>query len=76
MGNIRQTFIKNISHDLLETYPNEFFIGDFLRNKLSVTNLTTVSSKLMRNRIAGYVTKIFSNSNKKRELVMDFEDYT
>ena len=64
MGNIRQTFIKNIAIELLEKYPKEFIVGDYQHNKVKVAELTNVKSKLLRNRIAGYVTRRLS-SNKK-----------
>jgi small subunit ribosomal protein S17e len=57
MGNIRQTNIKNSAIELLEKYPKEFIIGDFQHNKLKVAELTDVNSKLLRNRIAGYITR-------------------
>lgn len=60
MGNIRQTFIKNIAIDLLEKYPKEFIVGNYQHNKVKVAELTDVKSKLLRNRIAGYVTRRLS----------------
>lgn len=40
----------------MKTYPNEF-TADFEHNKKKVSELTDVSSIMMRNRIAGYVTR-------------------
>lgn len=65
LGNIRQISIKNVAHRLLETYPKEFIIGDFQHNKLKVAELTDVKSKIVRNRIAGYVTRILSPRERK-----------
>jgi len=56
LGNIRQTNIKNTAIELLEKYPKQFVVGDFQHNKLKVAELTDVTSKLLRNRIAGYIT--------------------
>lgn len=56
LGNIRQTHIKNVAIELVKKYPDQF-TGDFQNNKLKVTELTTMSSKLLRNRIAGYATR-------------------
>ena len=67
MGNIRQTFIKNIAIELLEKYPKEFIVGDYQHNKVKVAELTDVKSKLLRNRIAGYVTRRLSSSKKNIE---------
>lgn len=56
MGNIRQKYIKRTALELLEKYPNEFN-NDFQYNKDKVQKLTDVSTKIMRNRIAGYITR-------------------
>jgi small subunit ribosomal protein S17e len=58
MGNIRQKYIKRTAIELLEKYPNEFN-NDFQYNKKKVQQLTDVSTKIMRNRIAGYVTRYY-----------------
>jgi len=64
MGNIRQIAIKNIALLLLEKYPERFVPGDFQHNKASVGELIDTKSKLLRNRIAGYVTKRVSSQKK------------
>ena len=64
LGNIRQTFIKNIALDLVEKYPNQFVADDFQHNKNKVAELSDVGSKLLRNRIAGYVTRHLASKNK------------
>ena len=56
MGNIRPTYIKRVAIELAKLYPNEF-TGDFAHNKAKVSELTDVRSILMRNRIAGYITR-------------------
>ncbi len=57
MGNIKQTFIKRAARELFDRYPNEF-TRDFEHNKKKVEELTTVQSKTIRNRIAGYITRL------------------
>lgn len=57
MGNIKQTFIKRTARELFDRYPNEF-TKDFEHNKKKVEELTNVTSKTIRNRIAGYITKL------------------
>jgi len=52
---IKPAYIKNIAKTLLERYP-EAFSDDFEGNKESVTALTNIESKEVRNRVAGYVT--------------------
>ncbi len=56
MGNIRPTYIKRVAVELVRLYPNEF-TDDFEHNKKKVSELTDVSTIMMRNRIAGYVTR-------------------
>ncbi len=57
MGRIKQTYLKRIANELLEKYHGEFG-KDFQGNKESVQKLTTVKSKSIRNKIAGYITKV------------------
>jgi small subunit ribosomal protein S17e len=57
MGNVRPTYIKRVAILLLEVYP-QFFTEDFEHNKIMVGRVTDVSSKKMRNRIAGYLTTV------------------
>ena len=60
MGNIRPTYIKRVAIELVERYPDQF-TDDFQHNKIMVDKLTDVSTKVMRNRIAGYVTRYRKN---------------
>jgi small subunit ribosomal protein S17e len=53
---IKPKYIKQLGNVLLERYPDSFNT-DFETNKDSVTALTTVESKGVRNRIAGFVTQ-------------------
>jgi small subunit ribosomal protein S17e len=64
LGNIRQTFIKNIAIDLTKRYPNHFKHDDFQHNKEKVAELSDVGSKLLRNRIAGYITRYLAAQSK------------
>ena len=56
MGNIRPTYIKRVALELLKKFPGEF-TDDFEHNKKKVAELTDVRFIMMRNRIAGYVTR-------------------
>ncbi|MCL2459781.1 MAG: 30S ribosomal protein S17e [Euryarchaeota archaeon] len=53
---IKPTYIKAIGNELLEKHASHF-TNDFEQNKLSVTNTTTITSKRVRNRVAGYITR-------------------
>lgn len=73
MGNIRQSNIKNIAKLLLATYPNQFKADDFDYNKKKVAELTDVKSKINRNRIAGYVTRLLAPRERKRDYGVEDE---
>ncbi|MBP1921866.1 small subunit ribosomal protein S17e [Halorubrum alkaliphilum] len=53
---IKPKYIKQLANVLLERYPQSFNT-DFETNKESVSALTNVESKGVRNRIAGYITQ-------------------
>ena len=57
MGNIRTTFVKRTAKELIDTYPGKF-TTDFEENKNLVQEYSTVSTKHLRNKIAGYVTRL------------------
>ncbi|MFC6613832.1 30S ribosomal protein S17e [Halopenitus salinus] len=59
---IKPKYIKQLGNVLLEEYPDSFNT-DFETNKDSVEALTTVESKGVRNRIAGYVTRKKTQTN-------------
>ncbi|MGD1835401.1 MAG: 30S ribosomal protein S17e [Nitrososphaeraceae archaeon] len=56
--------IKRLSGELLEKYPDKF-TGDFEENKTTMKDLATIRSKVLRNRIAGYIT---STIRKEKEI--------
>lgn len=62
MGNIRQTYIKRVSLELLRKH-EDLFTGDFQTNKELVEQLTDIDSKLLRNRVAGYATRLMGQEN-------------
>ena len=63
MGNIRTSFVKRISKELIETYEGKFTM-DFDENKKLVEELSSVSTKFLRNKIAGYVTRIIRQRSR------------
>jgi small subunit ribosomal protein S17e len=74
--------IKRISTELLERYPDKFGI-DFDENKKLIKEIAIVRSKILRNKIAGYMTSRLrrqatdneaaakSNEEKEKELEME-----
>jgi small subunit ribosomal protein S17e len=57
MGRVKTKNIKKTSKELLEQYPDEFS-DDFVHNKEKVDEFTTVQSKSLRNKIAGYIVAL------------------
>jgi small subunit ribosomal protein S17e len=53
---IKPTYIKALGMDLISAYGNRFS-NNFDENKQIVGEVTTVESKRVRNRVAGYVTR-------------------
>ncbi|HEY9399287.1 MAG TPA: 30S ribosomal protein S17e [Nitrososphaeraceae archaeon] len=53
--------VKKLSTDLLNRYPDKFNV-DFQQNKKMIDEIAKVSSKELRNQIAGYIA---SNINKQ-----------
>lgn len=57
MGNIRTSFVKRTAKELIENYEGKF-TTDFEENKKLVEEYSTVSTKHLRNKIAGYITRL------------------
>ena len=57
MGNIRTSFVKRLAKELIETHKG-VFTTDFDQNKKLVMEYSTVSNKHLRNKFAGYVTRL------------------
>jgi small subunit ribosomal protein S17e len=55
LGRIRQTFIKRTGDELFERFSDKF-TTDFETNKKAVEEVAFISTKTLRNRIAGYIT--------------------
>ena len=56
MGTVKPAYIKIIAMELLKKYGEEF-TSDFNENKKLVSQYTNISSKRVRNRVAGYITR-------------------
>lgn len=57
MGRIKTQYVKRTSQDLLKKH-EQHFSADFDANKKAVGALTDVSSKKVRNVVAGYITRL------------------
>ena len=66
--------VKKHSSELLNRYPDKFNV-DFQQNKKIIDEIAKVSSKELRNQIAGYIASYINKQtkeqNKKIEQVVD-----
>ena len=58
--------IRRISTELLEKYPDRFSV-DFEENKKIIKEIAIVRSKVLRNRIAGYITSYLHKASVQNE---------
>jgi small subunit ribosomal protein S17e len=65
--------VRRISNDLLQQYP-ERFTTDFNENKKIVQELAKVKSKVLRNKIAGYITSYLHRSSEKEMPISEDEE--
>jgi len=66
LGNVKPAYIKKLALELIGRFPDKF-TDDFEENKVLVEKLTTISTKNMRNRIAGYIARIMEDRKSKNE---------
>lgn len=57
MGKVRPERVKKISRELLKRFPDQFST-DFEANKKTLATVASIYSTKLRNRIAGYVTRL------------------
>ena len=66
MGRVRPVFIKKISKELLSKY-SDIFTDDFEKNKDLLNQYVVIQSKLIRNRIAGYIVHLVKMQRAEEE---------
>ena len=57
--------VKKLSTELLNRYPDKFNV-DFQQNKKTIDELATVSSKELRNQIAGFIASYINRQTKEQ----------
>jgi small subunit ribosomal protein S17e len=57
LGKVRPEHVKRTAKELVQRFPDRF-TTDFEENKKLVEEFTSLSSRKLRNRIAGYVTRL------------------
>jgi small subunit ribosomal protein S17e len=66
MGRIKQIYLKRVAIKLMREYPDRF-TSEFQDNKKKVGATTDITSKSIRNKIAGYITKKVKMKARKAE---------
>ena len=64
MGRVRQTYIKRLAKDLVDS--EKEFSEDFDENKEILSETEEFKSKRLRNRVAGYVTTLKGQTEEPR----------
>ncbi len=57
MGKVRTKVVKRTAKEMLERFPDKFG-PDFEVNKQALIEVADIPSKRLRNRIAGYITRL------------------
>ncbi|MFB6491174.1 MAG: 30S ribosomal protein S17e [Thermoproteus sp. AZ2] len=66
MGKVKPRYIKSIAQKLLEMYPDKFS-DRFEDNKKAVAELADLRSKSVRNKVAGYITRLVKAEKAKEQ---------
>jgi len=64
-GKVRTELVKRIARELVERFPDKF-TTDFENNKKLLESLTNISSKNLRNRVAGYITRLQNQKEQNK----------
>lgn len=67
MGKVRSEQVRRIVQGLLDQNPDKF-TTDFENNKKVMESLTIISSKRLKNIVAGYATRLMSISKATEEV--------
>ena len=67
MGKVRTEKVKKIARELVSQYPDRFN-AEFKNNQELVKSLATISSTRLRNKIAGYITRLLASEESAKAL--------
>ena len=65
MGRIKTQLVKRTTKGLLELHPHDF-AADFEQNKATVSKYAQMTSKKLRNTIAGYAARIVKKRSQNK----------
>jgi small subunit ribosomal protein S17e len=73
LGKVRTETVKRTARELIARFPDKF-TNEYEANKVAVNELLIAPSKKLRNRIAGYVTRLkVTDAHKATMLQMSSE---
>lgn len=73
MGKVRTEQVKRLARELMDKYPKKV-TKDFANNKQIVIDYTNISSTKLRNRVAGYTTRLAAIMYGSEESEADEEE--
>lgn len=73
-GKVRTETIKRLATQIFEKFPSEF-TTEFEHNKNVLKRVTHYTSKRFRNKIAGYITKLFVKKLEREKYDEEDIDY-
>lgn len=65
MGSVKPSYIKNFALELMKNFEGSFGTN-FDENKLKVSEYTNIKNKTIRNRVAGYITRVLEQKASRR----------
>ena len=66
MGRIKTTPVKRATKELMKAHPGGF-TEDFEKNKEIISKLISTSSKPLKNKVIGYVTRLVKKAKETEE---------
>jgi len=68
VGKVRPALVKRTARELVEKYP-ELFTADFEHNKKMLKEIADIKSKRLRNRVAGYITRLVKRRKREKTFI-------
>ncbi len=72
LGKVRPEHVKKMARELIELYPDKFSTN-FQNNKKAITSVAQFYSAKLRNRTAGYITRLLSIERAAEEAEAEAE---
>jgi small subunit ribosomal protein S17e len=73
LGKVRPEHVKKVARELIERYPDKF-TTEFQSNKKALDSVAQVYSPRLKNRVAGYITRLLAIAKRKAQFESDGEE--